>query len=74
MFGMIAAFVFVTGFGFAIGVIAWMFAHYQQKIVAALLIEPMPQAVRVYNVRITRARVRPVQTLRANPIHTALAA
>ncbi|CAH0352626.1 hypothetical protein BH11PSE5_BH11PSE5_31740 [soil metagenome] len=74
MFGMIAAFVFVTGFAFAIGVIAWMFAHYQEKIVAALLVEPMPQTVRVYNVRISRPRVRPVQTARANPTRTALAA
>jgi len=74
MFGLISALIFVFSFALAIGVIAWMFTQYREKIVAALLVEPMPETVRVYEVRITRPRVRPVQTQRANPVRTALAA
>ncbi|MDX3910825.1 MAG: hypothetical protein QHC67_13550 [Sphingobium sp.] len=74
MFGLLSALVFVSSFMLAIGVIAWMFIQYREKIVAALLVEPMPDTVRVYEVRITRPRVRPVQTHRANPVRTALAA
>jgi hypothetical protein len=74
MFGLISALVFVFSFALAIGVIAWMFTQYREKIVAALLAEPMPETMRVYNVRVARPRVRPMQTQRVNPIRTALAA
>lgn len=74
MFGFISELVLVTGFATAIGVIAWMFMQYRDKIVAALVLEPMPQTVRVYHVKISRPRVRPVQTARVSPIRTALAA
>lgn len=74
MFELISELVLVSGFAVAIGVIAWMFAQYRDKIVAALVLEPMPETVRVYHVRVSRPRVRPVQTARAHPIRTALAA
>ncbi|MGK2911406.1 MAG: hypothetical protein ACSLE1_16640 [Sphingobium sp.] len=74
MFELISELVLVSGFAVAIGVIAWMFAQYRDKIIAALVLEPMPQTVKVYHVRISRPRVRPVQTEIANPVRTALAA
>jgi len=74
MFGLISELVLVAGFALAIGVIAWMFTQYQDKIVAALVLEPMPDTVKVYHVTIRRPRVRPVQTQLANPMRTALAA
>ena len=74
MFGLVSSLVFGLSFSLAITVIAWMVIQYREKIVAALLIEPMPTAVRVYEVRVSRPRVRPVQTQRANPVLTALAA
>lgn len=74
MFGLISTLVLGLSFTLAITVIAWMLLQYQEKIVAALLIEPMPQTVRVYEVRVSRPRVRPVQTQRINPVLTALSA
>ena len=72
MFGLISTLVLGLSFTLAITVIAWMFLQYREKIVAALLIEPMPQTVRVYEVRVSRPRVRPVQIQRVNPVLTAL--
>ena len=74
MFGLISELVLVVGFAIAIGVIAWMFSQYRDKIIAALVLEPMPQMVRVYHVNISRPRVRPMETSRAHPVRTALAA
>ena len=74
MFATVAAIVFASGFALAIGVIAWMFTHYRDKIVAALLVEPMPQTVRVYHVNITRRRANPAGATRPHPTRTALAA
>ncbi|RVT42434.1 hypothetical protein ENE74_07600 [Sphingobium algorifonticola] len=74
MFATVAALVFALGFALAIGVIAWMFTHYSEKIVAALLVEPMPQTVRVYHVSITRRRATPANATRPSPMRTALAA
>ncbi len=74
MFATIAAFVFASGFALAVGVIAWMLTHYRDKMVAALLVEPMPQTVRVYHVNITRRRAQPVGATRPSPMRTALAA
>jgi hypothetical protein len=34
----------------------WMFAAYRDKMVAALLFEPIPQEPPVYNIRIRRPR------------------
>ncbi|KQN04737.1 hypothetical protein ASE85_07005 [Sphingobium sp. Leaf26] len=57
MFALVAATLFSAAFLLAIGTIAWMFAHYHDKMVAALQFEPIPQNPPVYNIRIRRPRV-----------------
>lgn len=56
MFTIVAATLFSAAFLFALGVIVWMFALYRDKMVAALLFEPIPQHVAVYHVRVRRLR------------------
>ena len=71
MFAMIATLVFVTAAAFSTFVIATMFAAYREKMVAALLFQPMPQTTPVYHVEIRRRHVRPMSghlTLRIDPV------
>ncbi|SEQ87424.1 hypothetical protein SAMN05518866_103189 [Sphingobium sp. YR768] len=57
MFTLVAATLFSGAFLLAIATIAWMFATYHDKMVAALLFEPIPQTPQVYHIRVSRPRV-----------------
>ncbi|WP_066521002.1 hypothetical protein [Sphingobium cloacae] len=57
MFTLIAAVVFFASFLLAAVTIVGMFALYRDKMIAALLFEPIPQEVPVYRLRISRRRV-----------------
>ncbi|QGP78817.1 hypothetical protein [Sphingobium sp. CAP-1] len=59
MFALIAATLFSAAFLLAVGTITWMFAHYHDKMVAALRFEPIPQHPPVYHLRVRRPRVTP---------------
>ena len=56
MFTLVAATLFSGAFLFAMGTIVWMFAHYHDKMVAALQFEPIPHNPPVYHLRIRRPR------------------
>ncbi|SCW67460.1 hypothetical protein SAMN02927924_02028 [Sphingobium faniae] len=56
MFTLIAAIIFCASFLLAIATIIGMFALYRDKMVAALLFEPIPQEAPVYRLRISRRR------------------
>jgi|TARA_B100002052_G_C15367370_1_gene369529 hypothetical protein len=57
MFTLVAATLFSAAFLLAAGTIAWMFAAYHDKMVAALLFQPIPQTPQVYHIRVSRPRV-----------------
>jgi hypothetical protein len=57
MFTLVAATLFSAAFLLSVGTIVWMFAHYHDKMVAALQFEPIPQHTPVYRLRISRPRV-----------------
>lgn len=59
MFTVIAATLFSAAFLLAISTMAWMFMAYRDKMVAALLFEPIPRQPAVYHIRIRRPRVLP---------------
>ena len=61
MFTIVAATVFFVSFMLAAGTIAAMFALYHDKMVAALLFEPIPQEPPIYRLRISRRRATPHQ-------------
>ncbi|HWV13616.1 MAG TPA: hypothetical protein VN110_10005 [Sphingobium sp.] len=63
MFTIVAATVFFGAFLLAAGVIVGMFALYHEKMAAALLFEPIPQAPPVYHLRISRRRASPSRPL-----------
>ncbi|WP_022681268.1 hypothetical protein [Sphingobium bisphenolivorans] len=68
MFTVIAGIVFVGAFLLAVGTIIGMFALYRDKMIAALLFEPIPQELPTYRLQISRRRVmaapkRPVAPL-----------
>lgn len=63
MFTIVAATVFFAAFLLAAGVIVGMFALYHEKMVAALLFEPIPRQPPVYHLRISRRRVHPSRAL-----------
>jgi hypothetical protein len=67
MVSLVAALVFFAAFLLAIGTMAGMFALYRDKIVAALLFEPLPQEPPVYRLRISRRRA-PSQDRVARPV------
>lgn len=68
MFTFVAATLFSAAFLFAIGTIMWMFAHYHDKMVAALQFAPMPQEPQVYHIHIRRPRVLRTQRRAALPL------
>ena len=76
MFTLVAATLFSGAFLLAMGTIVWMFAGYRDKMVAALLFEPIPQEPPVYHVRVRRPRVKHAgRTMALPPLGTgALAA
>lgn len=57
MFTILAITIFSGAFFFALATIAGMFAHYHEKMIAALRFEPIPQTAPVYQLRISRRRV-----------------
>lgn len=57
MFTLIAATIFSIAALLALGTIGWMFTLYREKMVAALLFEPLPELRPVYAVRIRRPRL-----------------
>lgn len=59
MFTIVAAIIFFGSTLLAIGTMLWMFAAYHDKMVAALLFQPIPQEPRVYYIRTSRRRVAP---------------
>lgn len=73
MFTLIAAIVFFTAFLLAATTITMMLALYRDKMIAALLFEPIPQETRVYRLKISRRRV-PDRNLRASAPRPAFAA
>ncbi|MDF0541039.1 hypothetical protein PX699_01690 [Sphingobium sp. H39-3-25] len=62
MFSVISAFVFVTAFSLAVGTIAYMLHAYKEKMIAALLVEPIPHKVRETHVAVQRFRGGPAST------------
>lgn len=57
MFAIIAGLVFSAAFTLAASVIVMMMAAYRDKMIAALLFEPIPQSPPVYSLRVRRPRV-----------------
>lgn len=53
----VAAFLFFASFLLAAGTIGWMFLTYHDKMIAALLFEPIPQTPTIYHIRVRRPRV-----------------
>ncbi|MDI1295741.1 MAG: hypothetical protein PSY12_07620 [bacterium] len=72
MFTIVAATIFSAAFLLALGTMGWMFMLYREKMVAALLFQPIPQTPAVYHVRIRRPRaaqpVRQSMILRSTSI------
>lgn len=58
MFAIIAGLVFSTAFLLAAGTIAAMFSLYRDKMIAALLFQPIAEVPLVYDVQISRRRVK----------------
>lgn len=56
MFAILAITIFSGAFFLALATIFGMFAQYQEKMIAALRFEPIPQAAPVYQLRISRRR------------------
>ncbi|WP_336973560.1 hypothetical protein [Sphingobium aromaticiconvertens] len=69
MFALVAGLVFSIALLLAIGTILAMFALYHDKMVAALLFEPIPKEAPIYQLRIRRPRMDAVErrTVRAAP-------
>ena len=59
MFTFVAATVFFASFLLAAATIVGMLALYRDKMLAALLCEPIPQQPRVYRLRVDRRRASP---------------
>ena len=59
MFTIVAATLFSAAFLLAVGTIVGMVALYRDKMVAALLFEPIPQHIPVHHIRVRRRRVLP---------------
>lgn len=74
MFTFVAATLFSAAFLLAIGTIVWMFAHYHDKMAAALQFEPMPQEPQVYHIHIRRSRVLRMERRAALPLPTGVLA
>jgi len=56
MFGVISAFIFVTAFSLAFGTIAYMLHAYKEKMLAALLMQPIPQGERETRILVQHRR------------------
>jgi hypothetical protein len=75
MFALVAGLVFSIALLLAVGTILAMFALYHDKMVAALLFEPIPKEAPVYKLHIRRPRMAVVErrTMRSAPVRLALA-
>ena len=71
MFTLVAAVVFFASVLLAAATIIGMFALYRDKMVAALLFEPIPQERPVYRLRISRRRASAGERpgARTSPVH-----
>ncbi len=58
MFAIVAGLVFSIAFILALGTMVVMFALYRDKMIAALLFEPIPETAPVYNIAIRRPRMQ----------------
>jgi len=75
MFTIVAATVFFVAFLLAAGAIVATFALYRDKMVAALLFEPIPQEAPIYRLRISRRRAPATERpALAQPLPAAFAA
>ncbi|MBA4091697.1 MAG: hypothetical protein C0494_14060 [Sphingobium sp.] len=75
MFTLVAATLFSAAFLLAMGTIVWMFAHYHDKMVAALQFEPIPHNPPVYHLRVRRPRAaQPIRRITTILTSSALAA
>jgi hypothetical protein len=70
MFAIVAGLVFSIALLLAIGTILAMFALYHDKMVAALLFQPIPKEAPVYQLRIRRPRMSAVERRVAHPAPT----
>ena len=66
-FTIIAATVLLAAFLLAAATIVGMFALYRDKIIAALLFEPIPLEAPVYRLRVSRRRAAPRDRLVVRP-------
>ncbi|MEJ7925570.1 hypothetical protein WG908_02225 [Sphingobium sp. AN641] len=67
MFAIVAGLVFSAAFILAAFVIVMMLAAYRDKMIAALLFEPIPQTAPVYTLRVRRPRMVPALRPIARP-------
>jgi hypothetical protein len=74
MFATFAVIIFSAAFLLAVGTIAWMFALYHEKMVAALTFEPIPAEPPVYHLRINRPRASGVSARKIAPTRGAVLA
>lgn len=74
MFTLVAATVFFAAFLLAASTIVGMFALYRDKMIAALLFEPIPQEPPVYRLRISRRRAELRPTLAVRPLASGIVA
>ena len=70
MFTMIAATIFFAAFLLAGATIVGMFVLYRDKMIAALLFEPIPQQAPVYRLRVSRRRAPPRDSSIMRPVPT----
>ena len=68
MFTMIAATIFFAAFLLAAATIIGMFALYRDKMIAALLFEPIPHEPPVYRLRVSRRRATPRDRSALRPV------
>lgn len=73
MFTFLSALVFSAAFALAVGTIGWMLAQYRDKMMAALLFEPVPRERAACSLHITRRRIardaaRPVRAMPAGTL------
>lgn len=73
MFALVAGLVFSIALLLAIGTILAMFALYHDKMVAALLFQPIPKEAPVYQLRIRRPRMGATEPRVAHPALARLA-
>ncbi|KFG92025.1 hypothetical protein BV98_000276 [Sphingobium herbicidovorans NBRC 16415] len=74
MFTLVAAIVFLVAFLLAAGTILSMFALYRDKMIAALVFEPIPHEPPVYRLRVSPRRAEPCRAAVVGPIASGILA